>query len=375
MANIFKKAWNGIKNAASWVGDTVSSVAGGAAQLVGGALSGIPGLEGFGGSISSMSTSNRQDVLNQRMIGNAQEFSRAERLAQQEYNTSERIAAQNWNEEMWNKQNAYNTPAHMLQLMQEAGINPNTAVSMLGGNTAGAPAASAPQSSSSGPGIYNSVPMPLDPVMSAVNVRKAIADTKLAESEANKTDAEAQYIPLVNDQNIKESVARVNNLVSRQVLNEEQANQIRTLLPLLKNKTNKEIEEIGSLIDINTKKLSAIEQDIATSKSEEQRNRAETQKIQLRNKFEKDLQAKGLSLDAGMAMALLKSGLGDYSLGSAISEVTSGVKDAVDNIVQSAPFWLQRGHIWAQKMFGYAYPGSWFNPNYLDKRKDVNKGN
>lgn len=44
-----------------------------------------------------------------------------------DYQTSERIASQEWNEQMWHKNNEYNSASAQVQRMLQAGINPNTA--------------------------------------------------------------------------------------------------------------------------------------------------------------------------------------------------------------------------------------------------------
>ena len=76
----------------------------------------------------------------------AQEYTTAEREAAQAYNTSEREAAQDWNYNMWQEQNAYDSPEAQRQRLVDAGYNPL----LLG---SGAFGSSSPVSGSSGSSI------------------------------------------------------------------------------------------------------------------------------------------------------------------------------------------------------------------------------
>lgn len=58
-------------------------------------------------------------------------------------------------EEMWNKQNAYNTPEAQMERMREAGINPNTAAGAIAGSGAGSADS---VSSASAPSVNSAVP-------------------------------------------------------------------------------------------------------------------------------------------------------------------------------------------------------------------------
>ena len=76
----------------------------------------------------------------------AQVYTTSEREAAQAYNTSEREAAQDWNYNMWQEQNAYDSPEAQRQRLVDAGYNPL----MLG---SGAFGSSSPVSGSSGSSV------------------------------------------------------------------------------------------------------------------------------------------------------------------------------------------------------------------------------
>lgn len=108
-----------------------------------------------------------------------------------QYNTAERLAVQQWEEEMWNKQNEYNSPANQLRLAKEAGINPNAIfgngnpfepASGLSGSPMSSPGSSFGGSSS---GLASSLLMQdANNINAFANARKAIADADISETEA-----------------------------------------------------------------------------------------------------------------------------------------------------------------------------------------------
>lgn len=55
------------------------------------------------------------------------EFNAQQAQLNRDFQTQERIAAQEWNEQMWNKNNEYNSASSQIHRMLEAGINPNAA--------------------------------------------------------------------------------------------------------------------------------------------------------------------------------------------------------------------------------------------------------
>ena len=59
------------------------------------------------------------------------EFNAEQAQLDREYQTQERLATQEWNEQMWNKNNEYNSMSSQMQRALEAGVNPNA---LLGGS-------------------------------------------------------------------------------------------------------------------------------------------------------------------------------------------------------------------------------------------------
>lgn len=67
------------------------------------------------------------------------------------FQSEEAQKSRDWNEEMWNKSNEYNTPAAQLQRLLDAGINPSTAVGMMGGSSTAAGSSHGPADSEVAP--------------------------------------------------------------------------------------------------------------------------------------------------------------------------------------------------------------------------------
>lgn len=132
------------------------------------------------------------------------------------------IQEQNWNLDMWNRQNAYNTPAHQMELMRSAGLNP-AAADMLGDFTSGtvnSAAAPTMQPYQFGMGDISQ----LFTALAGNNVaeKKIDLEGKKVDLEAYKADAYVQGILSqieknghennLTDQQIEESKSRVQNL-------------------------------------------------------------------------------------------------------------------------------------------------------------------
>lgn len=112
---------------------------GGTASAAGSVMSVIPGLNipgaalSAGGSLlSQQAASYNAKALNEKSM---------------QFSADEAEKQRNWQEKMWNQQNEYNSPANMLKLMREGGLNPalyNTSIassSSAGGGSSAAPPA------------------------------------------------------------------------------------------------------------------------------------------------------------------------------------------------------------------------------------------
>ena len=121
----------------------------------------------------------------------ARQFSKNEAEIARQFNASESAKTRQWQEEMWRKQQAYDTPENQLIRLQEAGINP----SILGqdlSTSAGVPSASASATSpipsapsASGPAASAST-IP-NPALAASQAVLALAQAKNVESNTSRT--------------------------------------------------------------------------------------------------------------------------------------------------------------------------------------------
>lgn len=105
---------------------------------------------------------------------------------------------------------AKNAIQWQMQDLKNAGLNPYLAAGFGGANLGGSVGASGVSGGTSAPGGSTGASSgnPLDLVSSAAGIKKVIADAKLAESQALKTDKEAGWISPKAKQEISESKSR-----------------------------------------------------------------------------------------------------------------------------------------------------------------------
>lgn len=142
------------------------------------------------------------------------QFQSAETAKQNAFNAAQSQLAfdrsARFQQEMWQKENEYNTPLAQIKRLEQAGINPN----LFGGdNTAGSagsavsPAASGSAPSGSAASVGSSIPnLPLsytNPLLEAAQIRSANATADLAEADADdkraKTPLEVELLKLERD--------------------------------------------------------------------------------------------------------------------------------------------------------------------------------
>lgn len=107
---------------------------------------------------ANIGMANDANELQYRMFQQSQEYNTHEREMAELYNTSEREASQQFNLDMWNKQNAYNSPAAQAARLRAAGVNPYAVLNGQQG-TAGQVQSSSPASVS--PASSPAVPSPI----------------------------------------------------------------------------------------------------------------------------------------------------------------------------------------------------------------------
>nr|DAH50710.1 MAG TPA: DNA pilot protein VP2 [Microviridae sp.] len=167
----------------------MSSVGKGAAAgtTIGSAIS--PGLGtvigGIGGAAISAIGSFFGNKSNRKQ--SAEAFERESKFAREE-----RLAQQQWVEQMYEKNNSYNSPAAQMQRLKDAGLNPDLMYSR--GDVGNATAPEAPQQAMTP--RYNVIPTNTygQTAQIAADAGLKAAQARLAESESKKTDTEESLL-------------------------------------------------------------------------------------------------------------------------------------------------------------------------------------
>lgn len=171
------------------------------------------------------------------------QFQSAEAAKQNAFNAAQSQLAfdrsARFQQEMWQKENEYNTPLAQIKRLEQAGINPN----LFGGdNTAGSagsavsPAASGSAPSGSAASVGSSIPnQPIsyvNPLLEASQIRLANAQAKLAENDAERTSELLPYEIETAEANIRVANSNVNlndakaqNLASSTRLNDQKVQE------------------------------------------------------------------------------------------------------------------------------------------------------
>lgn len=123
---------------------------------------------------------------------------------QQDFQSAEAEKAYQRNLEMWNKQNAYNSPAAQMARLEAAGLNPNLAYGSLGSSTAGTPPAYNPVSAvQPSDAIYSNPYDSISQMGTNLNAN-ALSDAQVAQTRAQTKNLE--------EQNYRLAVERINLL-------------------------------------------------------------------------------------------------------------------------------------------------------------------
>lgn len=167
MANIGKGAASGAA-----IGSAISPGLGTVIGGIGGAA--ISAIGSFFGNKSNRKSSKEA-------------FERESKFAREE-----RLAQQDWIEQMYEKNNAYNSPAAQMQRLKEAGLNPDLMYSR--GDVGNATAPEAPQQAMTP--RYNVIPTNTygQTAQIAADAGLKAAQARLAESESKKTDTEESLL-------------------------------------------------------------------------------------------------------------------------------------------------------------------------------------
>lgn len=247
--------------------------------VIGGA--GVPIISGVANGVNSFV--NKKQALSQHQSDlnwNAQQAQ-----IDRDFQREERELTQQWNEDMWNKNNEYNSLASQVARAQEAGVSPNA----LFGNGAGVVASQAPRTTPmSGAAASSSSSLASTLLTSNAVNRSLESQAKLAESQAGLTDSEKEFFDLSKDKRLDILAAEYDNLrkqgdktvkeiekmgfdmdtVNRMFeryskLDEAQINELEARTNKLRNETMpylKNLEKLESEININKENAELIDQ-------------------------------------------------------------------------------------------------------------------
>ncbi len=274
---------------------------------------------------------NRQMHFQEDMQKSQMEFANEQRELTQQYNTSEREATQQFNLDMYNMNNAYNSPQAQMQRAMEAGINPNSFAQSINGGQSQA-VTSSPQSVGMPgmPGMGNggshqvSIGGMFDKIVQAEMLD---ANKKLLDSQANKNNAEANAltsnaetnrgmlqlgekqldeVKRVNDKTIEHINKQIESIDSENELRatETEWNNFRNtvLAPIIEKQEWQKLSNMKAEYDATKAKTAALyaeaanlRQQIAESKerikliqSEAEKNKAQTELMNLEKKLKEN---------------------------------------------------------------------------------------
>lgn len=172
------------------IGGSILGTAGSAiGSLVGGKAGNVIGsvTSGLGSAIAGSSAASDDRKAQMQMLQYQME-------AQQQENQKNR----DWQEEMWNKQNEYNTPTNQLKLYTDAGYNPLTALNAMNGSSSAGSVGTASTSSILGgqqaiQSGAEQVNLTNSTLQASQQQALAQAQIDLARSQARKNDVEADW--------------------------------------------------------------------------------------------------------------------------------------------------------------------------------------
>lgn len=201
-------------------------------------------------------------VQKKKQLNKYLDFQREENQKTRDYNLNLAKQQNQWNIDQWNRENEYNTPASQMARYKQAGLNPDL---MYGQQNL---SAASPEMTAGEPGS----PMDYSPVANgptigeaasiAANARLTNAQAKLAESQADKVDAETigqtinnDWLPKllkgqieINEADVKQKLADA-GLKGKQI--EVAVEQIKVMQQSVKE-SQKKIEDLHSQMENRT---------------------------------------------------------------------------------------------------------------------------
>lgn len=171
----------------------------------------------LGGVVSNLFTnrSNRTladnaNTLQAQMFQQANAFNRSERLGAQQFNEAMMDKQMKYETDMWNANNAYNSPAAQAERLRAAGLNPSNIIN--GADTA--QMVSSPTAASSSPASSASPPSMAVPSMQSPYDPSALSQTIATLSAARKSQAEVKGMEIDNETRSAKNLAELDKLIA-----------------------------------------------------------------------------------------------------------------------------------------------------------------
>lgn len=165
----------------------------------------------------------QQDRANQANVSIANANNVMQRVIHEQdnaFNRQERLEAQQYNLDMWNKQNAYNSPYAQAERLLAAGINPRAVMDADAAKSISPIASSSPASASSMPGLHVPQFQPLDMSFLGTAMMNYATYRKIAsEAKGNEIDNLTRLQRNQNDLNLQ--LADIEQKLSQKDLNND----------------------------------------------------------------------------------------------------------------------------------------------------------
>lgn len=328
-------------------GSLISGISSAVSMIPGiGAVAG-PAIAGIGNALGGIVSGYESEQSAKNQLQQEQAFNAEQAQINRDFQREEREQTQQFNLDMWNMNNQYNSPIEQLKRGQEAGINPNDIINGMKGTSASA-FQSTPMSGSQAqsPGSLASSILTKD-----LEMQKLLGQTRLVNAQATSAEIQNAYAPRLNDAALKRAEAEVNEIASRAGLNQEQANQIKEMLPLLKNKTNEEINKLKGEVNNLIKQGELL-------MSQKKKTDVETSNLEYdeaRNQFEKEFRDKfGVAPGSGLVdgiIQLIGSGEKGANIASALMDTLFSVATGAIGNGISRLFGRKEGKKAQQKLY------------------------
>ena len=247
-----------------------------------------------------------------------------------EYDMAKMKAEQEYQTEMWEKSNAYNSPEEQIKRWTRAGGNPNA---FFGGgtNVGNAGLVSAP---TGGSGVGSTIGTLQSALATAADAGKTWWDNRKLKAEAEGKEIENGTLREMNEATIAEIMARTNLARKQGKLTDEQANQIKELLPGLKGKTNAEWDQIKEQTNNLIEQRNLIKEQTKNMRQDTKNKVLETEKMKWENLFRDQYGVDPNSGPMQMLIQTILSGKGTQVLQTLMDyiEGKNGTEELADRI-------------------------------------------